>query len=504
MAAVNAWVAARGGTDCVDTADCQVLVKCLRLDQLPTPYRVMIVPQQTWVLKVRRMAGGVWGVSLSTLLKSCLVSVFHFSTLTLIPPNTSTPHQPPQNQSETAMQLTQAAALLSLPPELAAHRDLQLECYSSLRRFRASWIGRGPRAPSAAPRLVIPSPAVDEERLRDMFYAAQRRLAAGKAPAAAAPAPAAEAREGAGQGAGGGEQPGGRRPTVRELLTQPSPPQQQQQPDGGAKRPAPGAEDGQQGSKRQKQQADEQQENRPPAQGGSGSGGKDGHAAAPESAASEAVAVSTIYWRGFHWHAALCWAPGAAQRGPGRPRRARAGTPPPPLQLQLSVSATNAWCRRAVVLELNGVALNLDSFASPANSQQAGQQPTAAEQRRRAARGGGVRGPQRMMAAGAGLQSPSQIALQFAFESGAGAAAPSAAKASGRAGSGAAAAGAAVGAGAWAPPTAGKGVLFAGAIPVDVTEWAYDWEGVEGTPLALKAYMRGGALRLSVLVAAVE
>ncbi|KAI8471232.1 MAG: hypothetical protein J3K34DRAFT_520724 [Monoraphidium minutum] len=414
VAAVGAWMAARGGAQNVNAEVCRSLLRCVRLAHLPQTYSASCLLQQAWVVK-----------------------------------------------SEVDCDVAKAVALLALPDAMAPARRMALAAAGSLRKWRRHWFDAPRRPASRRGELYMALPEVGEARLRAMFEAVALQLGQRHALAARAD--------------GGPQRPEGE--------------------GGAAKRRKGGG-----GGAEQPPSADVEQGER----GGAASAGdKAGAGGADGGSAEEAC---TCFWAGFHWRAALRWAP-AASGGGGRGR----GGGPTPLQLQVALTAEHAFCKRGAALQLAGASIAVESY------------------RRAAAAGGGTPGaaagatPRRGPAAGAAAAAAAIAAADAAAASPAPSASTPARQrgqphGGGEGGSGggggsggkpnlyrlrqpqtlwAAGAGAAPGS-SQAGPEAARTLVFGRMVPVAVAEWVCDWEGHEGMPLALADYMAGGSLRLVV------
>jgi hypothetical protein len=178
--------------------------------------------------------------------------------------------------------------------------------------------------------------------------------------------------------------------------------------------------------------------------------------------ARDAEAAQVSFWGGFFWCIALRWVPVSSRGGA-----------PPQLQLQLTVTARHAWCKRGVALRLLGVSSAVKSYkrqpggtalAAAGSAAQSQGQGSSSEGPARLAGVYQLRAPQNLWAAGDG-------------------AAPSSRQAG---------------------PADAARLVFSKCVPVAVSDWVCDWEGVEGMPLGLADYMQGGTLRLAVGAEAFE
>lgn len=379
-------------------------------------------------------------------------------------------------------------ALMALPQALGPARDLALAAAPpELRRWYPFWRDPPARAASSLPQLALRLPAVSEEQLQAMFEAAQRQTAGeGGAAAAAAAGAGRRRRGGENSGSDGGSamkrRKGANGGTSRAMQRQPLRPQQ----DAGLQR-----------SEAQAGDAHEQ----------SASGQAPAAAAATGCCLYEITA--TTVWSGLRWRARLRWAP-----VPG-------GAPGGPLQLQLRLAATHPWCKRGAAVQACGVSATVESYKHKPLQGAARVRAGAAEGRPRVAVTAAAPAASET-ACGAELLCSQ--ASTGAADAGAVAAATAAAArqphvhtlrqpqalwaeaaeaAAGEPSGGEPAAAASPGAEAPLAATEAAGareVAFDQLVPVPVSEWVYDWEGVSGPPLGLAAYMqgRGGTLRLLV------
>lgn len=181
--------------------------------------------------------------------------------------------------------------------------------------------------------------------------------------------------------------------------------------------------------------------------------------------AEELEAVGTTFWAGFHWQAGLRWVPVS-----DKPIRGAL----PPMRLQLTLTASHAWSSCDVGLLMRDVQPAVATYKQ-------GDQAGLKAARRGLKKGGKV---QVLVAAGESMQGAA---------AGGAAAAVAAAKARLLLSPVAAAASSTDGSG-----SSVHMLVFPTVVPVEVDAWVMDWENVEGMPLALKPYMAGGAMRLSL------